>query len=72
MWYSATAAVERRLEEAVQRADAAERRAASAQEQLEESGRRHAAAAATFEACFSLVSVTVPLIETCSTLDVLQ
>ena len=72
MCYSATAAVEKRLEEAMQRADAAERRVASAQEQLEESGRRHAATAASFEVCFSLVSVAVPLNEICSTLDVIK
>ena len=42
---------ERRLQEAVQKAEAAERSAAQAQVQLEESGRRHAAATASFEVC---------------------
>ena len=43
--------VERRLQKAMQQAEAGERSAAHAQAQLEESGRRHAAAAATFEVC---------------------
>lgn len=50
----ATAAVEKRLQEAVQRAEAAEKSPSQAQEQLEESARRHAAASANFEACLIL------------------
>ena len=50
----ATAAAEKRLQEAVQRAEAAERSASQAQEQLEENGRRHAAATASLEVCESL------------------
>lgn len=45
---------ERRLQEAVQQAEAGERSAAHARAQLEESGRRHAAAAASFEVCFAI------------------
>ena len=47
--YRATAAAQKGLQEAVQRAEAAERSASQAQEQLEENGRRHAAASASLE-----------------------
>lgn len=54
---SATAAAEKGLQEAVQRAEAAERSASQAQLQLQENGRRHAAASASLEVRVSPASL---------------